>query len=207
MKLFLASEFIPELQTDLEKFAGKSIADSKVVYIPTAANGESEYKWNDTAIYKFAKSTVKSLHVLELEKTNKQELIEAMSSADMIWMGGGKLGYLLEWMINSGFSEIIDDLYLRDDLVYVGSSAGSMACSVTQNVGEWYIGEEEAGVSLLSGLGLIDFEIYPHYEDKLYDKIDENWKKGELYLLKDGEAITVSDYKIGFIGKPKLIRK
>ena len=53
---------------------------------------------------------------------------------------------------------------------------------------EWFIGEEEPGASLVPGLGLIDFEIYPHFEDKLLPQIKKLWKKdqGKLYMIKNG---------------------
>ena len=82
-----------------------------------------------------------------------------------------------------------------------------MICSKTQQLADWYIGETEPGASLLPGLGLIDFEIYPHYEDDLYDEINKHWKKGKLCLLKNGEAVTKVNDQIKIIGEERFIEK
>ena len=82
-----------------------------------------------------------------------------------------------------------------------------MICAKTQYSTEWYIGEPEPGANLIPGLGLVDFEIYPHFEDKNLAKIKKLWKQGELYLLKDGEVITFVDGKIEVLGKKRVIKK
>jgi peptidase E len=91
-------------------------------------------------------------------------------------------------------------------MVYVGSSAGSMICSKTQVSSEFYIGEPEPGASLLPGFGFIDFEIYPHYQDDQLPEIKKLWKKGDLYLLKDGEVITLTGNKVEVLGEKRILR-
>lgn len=117
-------------------------------------------------------------------------------------------GYLLYWIRRCQLEKVIPQ-YLEQGKIYVGSSAGSMICSYTQNVAEWLIGEEEYGASLIPGLGLIDFEIYPHYKEELLPQIESNWRKsnGELRLLRDGDAITVTDNKIATLGEEIIITR
>ena len=115
-------------------------------------------------------------------------------------------GYLLYCIRRVELDKALQE-FLAKGMIYVGSSAGSMICAKTQSLADWYIGETEPGASLIPGLGLIDFEIYPHYEDNLYDEINKRWTKDKLFLLKNGEVITVLGEKIEVLGEKRIIDK
>lgn len=207
MKLFLASEAKhPESMVQLQAFMGESFSRKKMLYIPTAANGESWGSWRDGGSFKLVQTLGVNLNIVELESTTEESLISMTKDTDIIWFAGGMPGYLLYWLRRRKFQQWLPQLLDRG-AIYVGSSAGSMVCSRTQNVIEWYIGEEEPGASVIPGLGLVDFEIYPHYEESLLPKIQEQWKSGTLYLLKNGEAITVVDGKVTVLGEERKIEK
>ncbi len=121
-------------------------------------------------------------------------------------MAGGMSGYLLYWIRRVELDKALPEI-LDSGTAYVGSSAGSMICAATQNVGEWFIGEPEPGAQLIPGLNLIDFEIYPHYEDELLPQIEKLWTKGRLCLLKNGEAVTVEDDKVTILGEERWVEK
>jgi hypothetical protein len=74
------------------------------------------------------------------------------------------------------------------------------------NVCEWYIGESERGAKYIPSLKLVDFDIYPHYDESLLSKIKENYKGKKLYLLKNGEEIIVEDGKIEVVGEERIIQ-
>lgn len=115
-------------------------------------------------------------------------------------------GYLLYWLRRTGIDKKLLEL-LDKGMLYVGSSAGSMVCAKTQLSAEWYLGEPEPGASLVPGLGLVDFEIYPHFEDDQLPKIRKLWKGDELYLLKNGEVIVVEDSTIQVLGEKRVLRR
>lgn len=206
MKLFLASEAkhpdsLEKLKTFVGGFEGKRIA-----YIPTAANGVSWGCWKDGGAMKIVPTLGATIDIIELEDQYKENTLERIKGADIIWMAGGMSGYLLYWIRRVKLDKALPE-FLNNGMIYVGSSAGSMICAKTQKLGDWYVGEEEPGASLLPGLGLIDFEIYPHYEDAVYEEINAKWDKGDLYLLKNGEAITVVDGKVETLGEKRVISK
>ena len=103
------------------------------------------------------------------------------------------------------------DKHLKEVLgqgtLYVGSSAGSMITAKDLNITEWYSGENEYGASVIPGLGLVDFDIYPHYEDSLYEQVKEKYMGKKLYLLKNGEEIIVEDGKVRVIGEERIISR
>ncbi len=207
MKLFLASQAKnPKSLKEFKKFVGKDFKDLSIAYIPTAANGEFYNSWKASESLKVASKLCKNLNIVQLENICYKDVLSELKDVDIIWMAGGMSGYLLYWIYRSELDKILPDI-LNKGTTYIGSSAGSMICAPTQYSAEWFIGEEEPGASLLPGLGLIDFEIYPHFEDKLKPKIEKKWKEGKLCLLKDGEAVVVDGDKVKIFGEERFIEK
>jgi peptidase E len=206
MKLFLAAEAKnPKSLIRLKKFIEGSFDGKKIIYIPTAANGDYYGAWKGGESIRKVLSLGAEVKIVELESCAYQDVYSQIKGADILWMAGGQSGYLLYWIRRSRLDKKLKEI-LNSGTIYVGSSAGSMVCSKTQYVSEWYLGEPEPGASLLPGLGLIDFEIYPHYEDILLPEIKKHWKQGELYLLKNGEVVTVVDNKIEVLGKKRVLK-
>lgn len=206
MKLFLASKAIhPESIKKLQKFSG-GLAGKKIAYVPTAANGEFIGSWKAGSSYKVARKLSKNVQVVELEDYRYKDIITPLKQTDIIWMAGGMSGYLLYWIRRAELDKTLP-IILESGTLYVGSSAGSMICATTQSSAEWYLGEPEPGAHFIPGLGLVDFEIYPHYEDDQLPEIKKYWQKGKLALLKNGEAITVENGKVTFLGEERIIEK
>ena len=206
MKLFLAAEIKnPVAIEKLRQFVG-GFESKKILYIPTAANGEAMGLWKAGGSYAMAQSLNASLTVLELETTTEEQLIEELKDIDILWIAGGMSAYLLYWIRRRKLDVLLPELLSRG-VIYVGSSAGSMVCSRTLSVAEWFFGAPETGASLIPGLGLIDFAIYPHFEDALFSQIEKKWEKGSLYLLKNDEVITVVDGSVTVLGETRIVTK
>jgi dipeptidase E len=212
MRLFLASEIkhptsMQQLEKFIDGFKGKNIA-----YIPTASNGEDGYGyWKGSSSYNTIKSTNATVTPVVLEEYRSSKVVEVLRQSDIIWFAGGFWGYLMYWI---NVCQI--DLHIRELLnsgkVYVGSSAGSNITGKSLDIAEWfrYDLQEwgiERGGSRLEGLGLVDFDIYPHYTEELYDYIKEHYKGNKMYLLKNGEAITVEDGVVTVLGEERVIGK
>lgn len=206
MKLFLASEAKhPESLIKLEKFVDRPLKELRIAYIPTAPNGEGYGRWKNGGSFAAAVATGADLEVVELEDMSYKDVISPLRKVDLIWMAGGIVGYLLYWIKRVELDKALPEIL--ENTIYLGSSAGSMICSKNQFAIQNFIGEEECAASLLPGLGLIDFEIYPHYEEKNLAEIKKCWHYGELRLLKNGEVITCVDGKIETLGEERIINK
>lgn len=206
-KLFLASEAKhPKSWKKLEEFVG-GLKDMRIAYIPTAANGEETYgSWKNGATYnKVIKSGAKVKAVV-LEDYKNSSVLKELKNTDIVWFAGGMSGYLMYWVRRCEIDKNINRI-LESGTVYVGSSAGSMVTAKTLDIAEVFLGEIEHGARVIPGFGLVDFSIYPHYEDELLSKIKRLWKKsfGKLYLLKNGEAITVAGDKVEVFGEKRLL--
>lgn len=204
MKLFLASEGSDiKTTTELEKYIG-GFKNKSVVYIPTARNGENPFgDWKNSSTWNFLQNTGMEVTPAQLEDYKDSSVIDLFLNKDIIWFSGGAAGYLVYWIRRVELDKKLPDLLKRS--LYVGSSAGSMITSRSLDICDWYIGESEPGASLIPGLGLVDFDIYPHYEDGLFDRIKNVYTGKKLYLLKNGEEIIVEDQKVTVIGEERII--
>ena len=203
MKLFLASEAknpasIKKLEEFVVGFDGKTIA-----YIPTAANGQGWESWKEGGSWSTVNSLGAQVSLVLLEDCVSQDVIQQIEGKDIVWFAGGMAGYLLYWIRRSELDKNLSRILHHS--IYIGSSAGSMIAGNSLDIAEWYPGDQEVGASIFPGLRLVDFDIYPHYEESMLEVINNNYKGNKLYLLKNGEEIIVEDQKIEVIGEERIV--
>ncbi|MDO8503513.1 MAG: Type 1 glutamine amidotransferase-like domain-containing protein [bacterium] len=204
MKLFLASEAKnPKSIKKLEEFVG-GFKGKKLAYIPTAANGHGWGSWKDGGSWNLIQRLEMNITLIELEDYFSSDVTPVLEGKDIIWFTGGSCSYLAYWLVRTGLNKKLKGT-LKQGSIYVGSSAGSMVSARNLDVAEWYIGESEPGAHTLAGLGLVDFDIYPHYSEDLYKQIRECYKGNKMFLLKDGEEIIVEDDLVKVIGEERII--
>lgn len=204
MKLFLASEAKhPKSIKVLKEFVG-GFKGKKLAYIPTAANGHGWGSWKDGGSWNLVQKLEMNITLVELEDYFNSDVTPLLEGKDIFWFAGGSCSYLAYWLSRTELNKKLKGL-LEKGSIYVGSSAGSMVTAKTLDVAEWYIGEQEPGARLLPGLGLVDFDIYPHYQEDLYKQIRENYKGNKMFLLKDGEEIIVEDDQLKVVGEERII--
>ena len=205
MKLFLASEAKNALSIQkLQEYSG-GLAGKNIAYIPTAANGEQGWEsWRNGGSWELINTLNANISLIQLEEYRIKNLAEVLRGKDIIWVAGGMPGYLMYWMKSTGFDKIIKPL-LNTGTLYVGSSAGAMVTSKSLDVATWGFVDNDLGAENMPGLGLVDFDIYPHYEDSLYEQIKSKFKGNKIYLLKNGEEIIVEDGNIQVIGEERII--
>ena len=205
MKLFLASEAKhPESIKKLTEFVG-GFEGKRIAYIPTAANGEYGWEsWKDGGSWKIVNTLGADITVFQLEEYRNQNMQTVLDGFDIIWFAGGMPGYLMYWIKSVGLDKSLK-LLLEKGAIYVGSSAGAMVTSKSLDVATWGFVDNDLGAENMPGLGLVDFDIYPHYEDSLYEQIKSKFKGNKIYLLKNGEEIIVEDGNIQVIGEERVI--
>jgi len=126
MKLLLTSGGITNdtIAKALEELVGKPAKDTKIGFIPTAANserGDKEWLINDLHCIKERGYFV---DIIELTALTPDAVLKALEDKDVIFVGGGNTFYLSYWLQKSGLFKILPELLKTK--VYVGISAGSM---------------------------------------------------------------------------------
>lgn len=204
MKLFLASEAKHPLSVNkLKEFVG-GFENKSIAYIPTAANGTGWGLWKEGDSWESVQKLGADVTVVELENYWDTDPLSVLEGKDILWFAGGQCGYLMYWIRRTQLDRHLRGL-LEKGSIYVGSSAGSMITAPSLDIVEWYIGENEHGAGVIPGLGLVDFDIYPHYEDDLHDEIKKIYTGKKLYLLKNGEEIIANGTTVTVVGKERTI--
>ncbi|HEV2861992.1 MAG TPA: dipeptidase PepE [Pyrinomonadaceae bacterium] len=86
----------------------------------------------------------------------------AVGTADLIVVGGGNTFHLLREMYRAGLIEAIRERVLSGQAAYIGWSAGSnVACPTIRTTNDMPVVEPPT----LDALGLVPFQINPHYTD------------------------------------------
>jgi len=212
MKLFLASEAKhPDSMKTLDEYVG-GLKGKKIAYIPTASNGESDGglpwgKWELGNSWKIVNSVDAEVEPILLEDYLNVKFPDQLLNKDIIWIAGGASGYLMYWIRKTRLDKHLPNLLSDNRRVYVGSSAGSVITGSSLQVPEWDISDNEIGAAVIPTLKLVDFDIYPHYENTLYDEIKKRYRGNKLYLLKNGEAVIVENASVRVIGEERIISK
>lgn len=196
--LFLASQASNTLHL-LLPLLDKAPDSLSVAFIPTAGDLYMEKPWMEADRNKLIDL---GFHVadVDIKEFSKEQLMQKLSTVDIIFVAGGTTTYLLEKVRQSGFDQIVKDL-VKTGVIYIGSSAGSVLAGPNVEVDRIYdhrnLGRE---LDSYEGLGLVDFIVLPHADNKKYELVIQQIvkkfsKKYPLQKLNDNQAILVKDNK------------
>jgi peptidase E len=185
-------------------FEGKRIA-----YIPTAANGEHGWEcWKHSGgMWEKVNNLGADVTLVVLENYGNNSVLKLLEGQDIIWFAGGMAGYLMYWLKRCGIDKELPKILKNKNIWLVGSSCGAMVMGKTLEIAEWPLTDAEIGGSDFKPLGLVDFDIFPHYEDRMFEEIKKDYQGEKLYLLKNGEEIIVRGEKVEMIGKERVVGK
>lgn len=205
MKLLLTSAGLSNetIAKTLEELVGKSPSETKVAVVTTAANVEVGNK--DWFIRQFT-----NLHSHGYVWTDAVDISAAdvdwksrLSNADVILVGGGNTFHLLNQARRTGFGE-----WLAGPIgskVYVGISAGSILVTPSVAIAGIDNGDvNHVGLTDLSGLGLVDFEVSPHTPENVSHEGNAAYRstiENALYELDDNSAVAVDDRKVNVVSE------
>lgn len=202
-RLYLTSAGLPsENVADFLEFYGKDPHGDKVAFIPTATNSEEDASWVDN-VRKELTDLGFILTEVDIEKIHGQELADILEKQDVIFVNGGNTFYLLYWAKISGFNKITPNL-LNQGKVYIGLSAGTILVGQSVETAEWKGFDDPSVVKLENwhGLGLVNFNLFVHYDPKYRELIDQKKLslKTKLICLTDQQAVAVIDDQYKIVG-------
>ncbi|MFA5025215.1 MAG: Type 1 glutamine amidotransferase-like domain-containing protein [Candidatus Shapirobacteria bacterium] len=208
MNLFLAAEAKNPLSLEKLREVVGGFKDKKIAYIPTAANGERGWEcWKEGGSWKMINTLEAKVSLIILENYGNNSVIKLLEGQDIIWFAGGCPGYLMYWLKRTEIDKNLPRLLKNEKVWFVGSSAGSMVMGKTLDAAEWDFTDAEIGARDMGALGLVNFDIFPHYEEDLLTDIRKNHKRNKLYLLKNGEEIIVRNGKVEVVGEERILIK
>lgn len=204
-RLFLASSVITVAHLIGDEVREHDLGQ-RILYIPTAAEVEDgDHWWLDADKHALTNAGF-LLEELSLTDKRREEVEAAMERNDGVFVAGGNTFYLLEKMLACGFDALID-MYLARGMYYIGSSAGSVVAGPDIDNAK-ILDDFTKGPNLQSfrGLGLVDFEIFPHWGSEIFDRsyietMKYAYKMGhKIILLTDDQFVCVTGERYEIVG-------
>ncbi len=187
-KMYLTSVGLEKLVDILPK----SPRDTKLVYIPTAADPYQD-KWFIEADRKKLKDMEFRITEVDINGKSEDQLANLLKDCDVVFIAGGSSFYLLEKVYESGFDKVIREL-LEKGVIYAGASAGAViVCPTIEPISLLDDPSKAPNLKTFKGLNLIDSVILPHYGNKKYSEKYLEIKK--VYSNKDYKMIELSDHQ------------
>jgi dipeptidase E len=199
MKLFLSSVGIPNGQAYQALFEG--VADRSVAVI---FNAWDVYPAEKSRPFLYATQDLFAAmdfrhELVDLKQYAKKpsELSAALQRYSALWIMGGNSFYL-NWLLReAGFDQIIRPL-MAQGLVYGGESAGAVVAGRTLHGAEHIDNPALAPAEVWDGMGLVDFNIVPHWGNPKYAEALERCRAemstyGNVEAISDEQFITVRD--------------
>eukprot|EP00238_Polyblepharides_amylifera_P001594 CAMPEP_0196571818 /NCGR_PEP_ID=MMETSP1081-20130531/1954_1 /TAXON_ID=36882 /ORGANISM="Pyramimonas amylifera, Strain CCMP720" /LENGTH=215 /DNA_ID=CAMNT_0041888915 /DNA_START=90 /DNA_END=737 /DNA_ORIENTATION=- len=166
------------------------------VYIPDAAiaDGADMRPLADDMRKGLKNFGVGEMRMLELAKSSQMSISEALKDADVVYAEYGNTFFLQYQFQKSGFASIFPPL-AESGMIYVGSSAGSIAAGPTAGIALWKGWDnpnvvpyddppDYTGLNLTKGVS-----IFPHYSDQWKSLVEQ--KRTTI----DHEVVTLTDFQ------------
>ncbi len=212
MKFLLTSAGITNksIETAFFDLLGKEAAETKVVFIPTAANVETGDKhWLIKDLADQESRGFAEFDVVDIAAVPRDIWEPRLREANVLVFGGGNTFYLINWIIKSGLGDILPQIL--EDKLWVGISAGSMVTGLSlATTSDRIFAENKGEFTSNDGLKFVPFSLKPHYlSDSFPGNNDENLlvtaaELGtKLYAIDDDTAIKVDGENIEVVSEGK----
>lgn len=211
MNLVLYSKLEPEINLDTQDRINKKLMDMLDNDNPTVGliehTTDRENRYYKKNIEFFNKLGIHNILRFDLDETYNKLLEEELFKCDIIQLPGGNTYYFLDILKKRNLIGKLQD-YSKNGGIILGVSAGALITSPT--IGSAQFGDEnDVGLTDLSALRLVDFEMMPHWNkwsDYLNDLQEYSVKNDiTIYTVSDGEGIVIQDDQINFYGDIGII--
>ena len=171
----------------------------RVAIVTTAASGKADNKYAKLAEAQFKKLGFSAVDFIDIEFDSPKIL----NKYHIIYVCGGNTFYILYHLKKSGADKVLSKLLKKSDIIYIGVSAGSIVLAPTIRLAATVDPDpNDIGLTDFTGLGVIDFEIHPHYDPEQESEII-NYEKNsnhKVIRLSNSQAFVLSDSKQKLIG-------
>ncbi len=205
MRLLLTSGGLrhPDIVQALLDLAGRSAAELKVAFIPTALNVlGGDKRWAVEQLVTLSNLGVAQLDVVDISALPRQIWLPRLEDSHVLYVNGGHTTHLMQCVTESGLAQEIPRL-LRDR-VYVGVSAGSYIATPDTRF------NSDGVVEVLNGLGLVDFGLQAHLNsptfalardvERVRRRVTALACPYPVYALEDTSALAINGKDRRFVG-------
>lgn len=120
---------------------------------------------------------------------------EKLLRCDICFISGGNTFLLLRNLRRSGLDKALKKFVQKDEFILAGASAGALVLTPTIEVcNQPSLDKNQVGLTDLTGLGLVDFEVWPHYVESYHSEMLEKYQvsaKNEVKEVRDGSFVSL----------------
>lgn len=176
-------------KTILDQIFPSDIQDKVFSYIPSSGiEGSEQYieQWKEIANKHKAQ-----FNVIDNTVNDSRQKVLLLSS-NIVVISGGNTFNLLHNLRKSGLDRSLRDFAEKQDFILAGFSAGALVLTPTIEVCNLPDFDENlVGIDDFSGLNIVNFEIFPHYERISQETTLNNYRKTTNNKLRE---ITNEDF-------------
>ena len=201
MRLLLTSTGLshPDTTQAFLELIARPPAETKVAFVPTAARSVEELHYVNESKKELLGLGINNIFDVDLKNTPADQVL----SADILYVCGGNTFYLLNAVRQTGFDKTIKQ-FVDSDKLYLGVSAGTILVTPSIQIAAVEpFDPNDVGLTDLTGLNLVDFEISVHTPEIVslenVEKYTQNHKT-KLYAISDQTALKVVDNQVEVIG-------
>lgn len=207
--VFYSDQVIPEnrkVDLALLDLIGKE--SPKIAYIPAKTTPKFSRKYFNEKVAYYKQYGIINLVYFDLGQEYDKKKIEELLACDAIHLSGGNTYYFLHFIKRRNFIPILKN-FVKKGGVLVGVSAGGII--ITPNIRTTTLYSEDkddenvVGLRDFTSLGLVDFEFFPHLNQKARYlkelKTHSETSSSIIYACNDGDGIVIEDDKMRFVGE------
>jgi dipeptidase E len=177
----------------------------RIAYIP-ACSFDSHIDFKEF-VYQFTYFDITQFIYFPIDIPFDRVLMKEVFQSDIIHLSGGNTFYFLAHLRKSGLLTELKTFVERGGIL-TGLSAGAIIMTPTIHTAgfpKFDCDENDEGLRNLRSLGLVNFEVFPHYKNsKRYENELLNYSsktKHPLYAIPDGSGLIVNGNTLQFVGK------
>ncbi len=162
-------------------------------YMPSdGANCPQKYRdeWNG-----YAEKYGAEFIYVDNSKENSVDEVSKLLTANILIITGGNTFKLLDNLRKSGLDKAIKEFANKNEFVLAGFSAGALVLTPTIEVCNLpNYDKNEVGLKDLIGLGIVNFEVFPHYSEQEHKDLLIDYKtqaKNEIKEITNEDSIVL----------------
>lgn len=177
----------------LDLVFSKEIENKVFAYMPSdGANCPKKYRdeWSN-----YAEKNKTEFRYIDNSKKNSTDEVNKLLGANILIITGGNTFKLLDNLRKSGLDKAVKEFANKGEFVLAGFSAGALVLTPTIEVCNLpNYDKNEVGIKDLSGLEIVDFEVFPHYLEQEHKDLLNQYKtqaKNEVKEITDEDFIVL----------------
>lgn len=212
MKLILTSQGFTtnEIAQAVSKLVGKPLQNINIAIINEAYVALSEKRdkrWLIKELSRLEKYIGGVIDFVNLRAYDKVEIRERLQNADLMYIVGGKNFILPDLFKETEFNEVLKEF--AQEKVVMGTSAGSIVLGKQIESDEYWKARYDVTNREIENktLGLVNFNIVPHYKREDHQKWNKDFLKETLqnnsfpiYAITDEQAVIYDEGEVSFVG-------